>query len=466
MIERVELRQPGAAIYDNADGTRTYRAHANMHYDNMLGLGDGWQGALRKVDKTFLPVTGGWEYQYGDDVCFVPSSWGRDTAYLQWYYIYDNGNPLRIRPDCTAVQGVLVSTGTLSGWPQIEYPDAFGAGVDLVIVPWRTRLQKLIRFRDLSKGGQTYRFEIDAATKPAFDTYVQGYSIWDADRESEPLTVNLVNSGGKWYLDKVVPDLTAMAGPVYTDATFGPQAANIADQSIADSAKNEPGASLTATVANWNVVRNANGSFAVFNIGGLIAAGYKNTAKGFLFARYQAFIDVNVAFSSIVSGTLTFTGVARWEPPLTGTDGDGVILQGIPQDPTAIINTDYELATRFGAVELTSNAMVGAPPPSTSTEILNLNAAGLALIPQNNKFMFGVALRLDVVDIYSGSGYPRMFFDDVESTSPPTLEFIYNPAVPTSGLLQQQIPQFRAPHGLPIGRRTFPTRTLGPKDGD
>jgi len=425
VIELKEKRTTHGAVFDPeepvVEGKKKYKykAKKNYHYNNVLELGDGKSSYPRKVDKTPLVIDGGWQVLYGDDITTIPEYFGRDSDWLTWSYIYDSGHPVKFRPDCDAVQGVLV-LGGIGGWGQIEYIGAFGPGVDLVIVPLRTKMQKLVRFTDLSKGNTQLRFEIESTTQEAFDQYVQGYAIWDDSLRAQDIQAEVIQDAGKTYLVKTIPDISGMEGIVYTDATFGPEAISATDAWL-QCAATTIGAGATAVNANWLAAWNYNGALTTLQNHASrdrAEAGFRGGAFGYEISRTHMYFDITVGFDSVTSGTITvyMATVYEWN----GSQDNATIVAGMPANPDNIATTDYG-RPQFGTVALVSTEI----DSTLGSQVLPLNAAGLAAIPENDKFNVGYILERDRANNDPLSTWPRMDISNGEVANAPVLDFTY-----------------------------------------
>jgi hypothetical protein len=211
----------------------------------------------RTIDTTWQAITGGWEMKEGPLHITVP-----DFA-DGWIEIRDIGEnkdqTTRIRPVASNVAGSVVGDS-------IEYPDAFGTGLDLVLeITGTGEFRKLIRMADANKGTVDIDFDFEvewpegmslSRQDPAltggyalslnsdkiFDTNKQlvvgneltggkdpytvlrQFLVWDSSSDpiGETIEVTHLNSAGKWYLRKHITGayLTSSTGDVFTDVTF------------------------------------------------------------------------------------------------------------------------------------------------------------------------------------------------------------------------------------------------------
>lgn len=261
-IKRTARSKTFLDAIDPETGARTYHAetHAGViHYDNWTGAGDGVEG-WRGIDHTLVDGGDYWTAEY---LPFAPKL----PKYADdWIEFLDRATPgknlltrFRASDAAHALGRVVASIPGECSVNSVIYDDAFGAGIDLVLMFQRTALVKAVRVRagtvlasDLDirfefdapaeavirREGPQNPYELDRGNSPkVFDTdkrtditvgghttHIRPFTIWEtgAIPRSESIDVTYSRAGGASYLTKHIPKsfVDSATADVYTDATL------------------------------------------------------------------------------------------------------------------------------------------------------------------------------------------------------------------------------------------------------
>lgn len=150
MREITEQREYNSKTFDAETGAKVQRSYpVPIHYFNKLGIGDGKEG-WRGIDHilSFNAARGGWEFLFNNFLPLLPEFadgiiefrdvfQGKDQTITYQARAAHVKGELRTDPISDAISGNYVI-----------YPDAFGAGIDLILGFKWAKLVKLARVRN------------------------------------------------------------------------------------------------------------------------------------------------------------------------------------------------------------------------------------------------------------------------------------------------------------------------------